>query len=98
MVEKTAGTPQGSRDKILECARELFYHVGYQATSIDDILTRCGVVKSNFYYHFKTKEALALAVLESWVEEQEAIVLQTLQNPSLAPTERMERFCAHIIQ
>ena len=38
----------GNREKILRCAVDLFYHVGYQATSIEDILKQSGVHKSNF--------------------------------------------------
>ena len=89
------GTPCGktnNRTRILESARELFYHVGYQATSIDEILKHSGVVKSNFYYHFKSKEDLGFAVLESRVQEYQELVAHTLRNPNLPPAQRMERF------
>ncbi len=82
----------GSRDKVLRCALNLFYHVGYQATSIDDILKQCGVSKSNFYYHFASKEELAAAVLDVRFAEYSDLVAQTLRNTDLMPDVRMARF------
>lgn len=83
-----------SKDKILATAKELFYRVGYETTSIDDIIKQSGVAKSNLYYHFPTKEDLALSVLELRVQEYEMVVLQSLKNDALPPTERLEQFFA----
>jgi TetR/AcrR family transcriptional regulator, transcriptional repressor for nem operon len=85
-----------SRDKILDTAKDLFYFVGYQTTSIDDILRESGVVKSNFYYHFPNKESLALAVLELRIAEYEAMVIESLRNTALSPSERLNHFFEHI--
>ena len=82
----------GNREKILRSAAHLFYHVGYHATSIEDILKQSGVHKSNFYYHFTSKEELAAAVLDVRVAEYEELVARTLHNRSLAPDVRMARF------
>ena len=81
-----------SRDKILLCATEMFYQVGYSWTSVDDILKRCGVAKSNFYYHFESKEQLAFAVLDQWLADQEALMVRTLQCVDRTPKERMKLF------
>ena len=85
-----------SREKILTCARDLFHQVGYQATSVDVILRNCGVAKSNFYYHFKTKDDLAHAVLDLQASEYEAAAEETLHNPDLLPADRLRRFCEQI--
>src|SRR5450432_172003 len=77
----------GSKEKILLSARELFYFVGYQTTSVDDILRACGVAKSNFYYHFRTKDELALAVLDLEIAEFEGGALRTLTDKEKDPTE-----------
>ena len=53
-----------TRERILSAANELFYVHGYHATGLDRIIARAGVTKGNFYYYFKSKEALAAAVLE----------------------------------
>lgn len=81
-----------SKDKILQCAREMFVQEGYQSTSVDDILERSGVAKSNFYYHFKTKDDLAFAVLDIEVAEHLTRIQCTLRNPDLKPKERLTAF------
>jgi TetR/AcrR family transcriptional regulator, transcriptional repressor for nem operon len=88
----------GSREKILFSARDLFYVVGYQTTSVDDILRVCGVAKSNFYYHFRTKDDLAVAVLELHIAEFEAGALRALADASADPGERFQRFCDAIVR
>jgi TetR/AcrR family transcriptional repressor of nem operon len=90
--------PTGSKEKILIHARELFYFEGYQATSVDDILRHCGVAKSNFYYHFKTKEDLGLAVLDRQIAEFEAGALSILGNREEPPSGRLARFCRKLVQ
>jgi len=87
-----------SRDKILASAKELFYQVGYQTTSIDDILHASRVSRSNFYYHFPTKESLALAVLELRIAEFETLLIHTLKNTNFSPVERLDRFFQHITE
>lgn len=85
-----------SRDKIIQTAKELFYHHGFQATSIDDILRACCVARSNFYYHFSTKEELIVAVLEQRISEYELLLVHSLQNQQLEPSARLNRFFEHI--
>ena len=84
--------PAGSRDRVLACAREMFYQVGYHSTSVDDVLKGCGVAKSNFYYHFESKEALATAVLDQRIAEFETLLSLTLSNPMLSPVLQLRSF------
>ena len=75
----------GSKQKILEVSRDLFYRRGYLATSVDDILADARVSKSNFYYHFKSKEDLGYAILDEIV----AAFLQRTLDPCFSdPTAR----------
>ena len=54
---------QNTRHFILEKSFELIYLYGYQSTSIDKIIETTNVTKGAFYYHFKNKEAMGLAVI-----------------------------------
>ncbi|RUM93313.1 MAG: hypothetical protein DSZ28_08600 [Thiothrix sp.] len=65
-----SSTPKAlaTREKILVAADTLFYLHGYNATGLDRIIREAGITKGNFYYHFKSKEALALAALERHFE------------------------------
>ncbi len=60
---------QATREKIIAAAAELFYRNGYHATGLDRIVRQAGVTKGNFYYHFSSKEALAIATLD-WQYER----------------------------
>lgn len=55
---------EATRQMILEKAFELIYVRGYQATSVDDIIARTQVTKGAFYYHFKQKDEMGMAIIE----------------------------------
>ncbi len=44
--------------ELLDTARQLFFEIGYEKTSVNDIIDRVGVAKGTFYHYFKTKEDL----------------------------------------
>lgn len=52
-----------TRLTILQKAFYLIYRKGYQATSIDDIIATTQVTKGAFFYHFKSKEEMGLAMI-----------------------------------
>ncbi|MDO1530297.1 TetR/AcrR family transcriptional regulator [Fulvimonas sp. R45] len=54
----TAEHKQRTRQRIVECARELFNHRGFADVSIDEIMQRAGLTRGGFYNHFKAKEEL----------------------------------------
>jgi AcrR family transcriptional regulator len=53
-----------ARARILEAAYELFTMRRLGAVGVDAIIARAGVAKMTFYRHFRSKEDLALAVIE----------------------------------
>ena len=59
-----------NKDKIVEAATELFHLYGYDETSIDMLIKKAGVSKSNFYYYFEGKEELGLGVLTKLADNQ----------------------------
>jgi len=54
---------QETRLNILQKAFDLIYQKGYQTTSVDEIIATTQVTKGAFYYHFKTKDEMGLAIL-----------------------------------
>jgi len=81
-----------SRDRILESAIALFHQSGFNATSLDDILEASGVCRSNFYYHFKSKEDLGMEVLRQQAEVFESrCIAGILENSSVPARARLER-------
>ena len=54
---------EATRLNILQKAFELIYSKGYQTTSVDEIIATTQVTKGAFYYHFKTKDEMGLAII-----------------------------------
>ncbi|SHK13382.1 TetR/AcrR family transcriptional regulator [Chryseobacterium polytrichastri] len=54
---------EATRLNILRKAFELIYEKGYQTTSVDEIIATTQVTKGAFYYHFKTKDEMGLAII-----------------------------------
>ena len=46
---------------------DLFYTQGYYNTSVDDILKTLGLSKGAFYYHFESKEAFFISIIQQLV-------------------------------
>jgi AcrR family transcriptional regulator len=61
-----------TRHHILDVAARLFAEKGYAGASFSDLVAESGLTKGAFYFHFPSKEALALATFahqqERWVE------------------------------
>jgi AcrR family transcriptional regulator len=55
--------PAATRARIFEAAYALFYRRGFQRTSLDEIAAEAGVTKRTLYYHVRSKDALAGAML-----------------------------------
>jgi AcrR family transcriptional regulator len=53
-----------TRLSILQKSFKLIYIKGYQTTSLDDILATTEVTKGAFYYHFKNKDEMGVAIVE----------------------------------
>ncbi len=83
---------QRNRDKILQAAAGLFHRRGFRPTSLDEILDESGVCRSNFYYHFRSKEDLGFAVLARQVERFDTDVIRgVLEKRKLPARRRLER-------
>lgn len=67
-----------TRYTILQKAFELIYTKGYQTTSIDEIIATTKVTKGAFYYHFKTKDEMGLAIINE-------ILKPTMKNDFIKP-------------
>ena len=52
-----------SKQRLIRCAAELFWKNGYAATGVSEILTAAKLPKGSFYFYFKSKEDLGMAVI-----------------------------------
>jgi AcrR family transcriptional regulator len=58
-----------TRSRILKVSLDLFSKLGYDGTGIADICNTANVSKGAFYHHFRSKQAVFLALLYDWLNE-----------------------------
>ena len=62
-----------TRERILDIAEASVLEKGFEATSIEEIVAGAGISRGGFFYHFKDKNALARAMLERYIEVENAL-------------------------
>jgi TetR/AcrR family transcriptional repressor of nem operon len=86
------GRVSDAKQRLMDAVTELIWHGSYGTTTIDQICDKAGVKKGSFYYFFASKSELAAAALDaSW--KQKKPELDELFSPTVAPLERLRRFC-----
>ena len=58
-----------TKNKISSIAWKLFYDQGYEATTVDQIISECGISKGNFYHYFSAKDDLLNTLSDIFDEE-----------------------------
>lgn len=76
-----------TREKIFAAAQDRFHALGYSACGVQEIVDTAGVPKGSFYNYFKTKEGLALEVLETYVASSRR---EILSDAALTPLSRIK--------
>lgn len=84
-MSKTPGT----RDRLIDSARYLFWERGFAGTSMADLLSHAGVNSGSFYHFFESKEALLRAVLETYLGALRPMVIDPAFARAEDPVERI---------
>lgn len=77
-THSTDGRADATRQQILRAASHQFARRPYHDVGLDDILAEAELTKGAMYFHFKSKHALAVAIIESQVEDGAAGVRDLL--------------------
>ena len=75
-----------NRERILQCALELFYAKGYDAVGVQEIAQKAGITKPTLYYYFGSKYGL---IVES--EPDEGLLETLLTKHFTVLNEELER-------
>jgi len=78
-------------DRIVEAARALMHARGYADVGVAAICDQAGVKKGSFYHFFPSKQALTLAVLDTYYLDMKSHILDQAFVPSLPPMARLQR-------
>ncbi len=78
-MTETHERPAGStRQRLIAAASRQFAHHAYSVVSLDDILTEAELTKGAMYFHFASKQALALAIIDDLTEISRAAVTELI--------------------
>lgn len=68
-----------TRARILDTAEALILEQGYAATSVDQIIAKLKMTKGSFFYHFKKKDDLALALIRRYAAADAKLLEENLR-------------------
>ena len=78
-MTETSQRPAGStRQRLIAAASRQFAHHPYSMVSLDDILTEAELTKGAMYFHFASKQALAVAIIDDLIEMSRAAVTELI--------------------
>jgi len=81
---------------ILDAAQNLFYHQGFDETSLAMIISDAGGSRRSIYNEFGNKQGLLMAVIQRQVKEQSEIL--TSINRDLAAKEALNQVCFKFVK
>lgn len=83
----------------MQAATRLMLIKGYNATSLDDVLTESGVGKGSFYHYFESKEDLGHAILDDLVSSFiERTVNPCFSDPNVKPLTQIRCFLDRVAE
>jgi TetR/AcrR family transcriptional repressor of nem operon len=78
-----------SKTRFLDAALHVIRAKGYSATRIEDICEAARLTKGSFFHHFDSKEGLALAAAEYWIEGSDALFASAPYREHADPLDRL---------
>lgn len=78
-----------SKTRFLDAALRVIRAKGYTATRIEDVCEVAGLTKGSFFYHFDSKEALALAAADYWAESTRTLFASAPYRSLADPLDRL---------
>jgi TetR/AcrR family transcriptional repressor of nem operon len=78
MSEASEGRAGTTRQRLIAAASRQFAYRPYGMVSLDDILAEAELTKGAMYFHFPSKQALALAIIDDLTEMNGATVSESL--------------------
>lgn len=90
-THSTDGRADATRRQIVRAAAHQFARRAYHEVGLDDILADAGLTKGAMYFHFKSKYALAVAIIDQQTSEG-AVAVEELLTRGLSGLETLIDF------
>lgn len=87
-----------NREAIIAAAADVLLRHGYETATMKDIAAAVNLTAASLYHHFRSKDALVLAVLEAGLNEVYAHIEPIALHAALPPADRLRAMIrAHIL-
>lgn len=81
-----------TREKIMEVGQQLLLEHGYGGMSVDQVLAGSGITKGAFFYHFKSKNELAQALLDRYIQKDDALLHDLMSRAEKLSHEPLQQY------
>jgi TetR/AcrR family transcriptional repressor of nem operon len=92
MGESANMKKRSNRDRLLDEGLRVLWERGYAGASVREIIGAAEVPQGSFTYHFRSKEAFCLEVMEIYIRSKRPMIDDTLLNEALSPLVRLEAY------
>ena len=80
------------REDILKAGLKVMFRSGYVGATVRDICSMAGATHGSFTNHFRSKVQFAKEVLDRYFANLQGHVREALDDKSLTPRQRLERY------
>ncbi|MFW5695429.1 MAG: TetR/AcrR family transcriptional regulator [Alkalispirochaeta sp.] len=80
------------RDEIIATAHRLFFSLGYDTCTINDIIQEIGIAKGTFYHYFRGKQELLEALIEKLSDQILTRINAIADDTSRSAADRLGRY------
>ena len=84
------------RDKIRAAAVQLFSEMGYHAAPLRNIAELAGIQAASIYYHYPSKQALLVEIMDTHMRQLNASLAHILAQPQSVTERLYEAIASHI--
>ncbi|MCD6055236.1 MAG: hypothetical protein K0R12_198 [Gammaproteobacteria bacterium] len=82
LTDQTAGRQESTKPLLVQSASILFSEKGYRAATLDEIARACAIQRGSIFYHFQSKQAIAIAAIDYFHKQcEKAIFHPILKQP-----------------
>ncbi len=87
-----------NKQALLDAGLRVMFRQGFNGSAVRDIVAAAGVPQGSFTNHFPSKEQFAREVLDQYFAHVQRLVRASLEDRSLTPRQRLERYLDLIVE
>lgn len=87
-----------NKQALLDAGLRVMFKQGFNGAAVRDVVTTAGVPQGSFTNHFSSKEQFGKEVLDQYFDHVQGLLQASLQDRTLGPRARMERYLDMIVE